>query len=791
MSVAAPITYLGVGDGPSSDFLDLRDENRYGFGRPNFATRGQITVPVHFRGQTSNNMAQNYQRLARKLEQAAKAWWERDTSKRVTFTWQPRTTTPVYFDVIGGELTPVRINPLSKSAECTMLLNVLPYPRGETVTDAVTGTLTNGSAQFLRPNVLGDYPALVKLSLTDTSTSGVINRIRLALRSERGISALEDFDPWVDAVALSPGAATADATAFGGTYIHDTTADTSWSNLARLVMPSGSLNRGRRDLWARIWDTATAMAQPTLGSATVTAPSAVTTTTQNYARITPGASGNGRGVSAITDQVTANWSGTTTAGSLLLAIGYLQVVSGTPVAPTGGGTWKLLTTITLISEAGNEMYLYVYYQRNATAQSGTVTWGWGGADPSALNPMSLRLQELKDADLIFDLSSATDTANTSEPVGIQPDDTSFTNEMILSLFTVPGANTTDPTDFWYGGYEPLFGGNSFVGGYTIIDNAGTTPSIPKVRLDATYNASLNLNLHIKPVRTESSLVEYQDPTPGEVLAGAYAFRVQAADALGVLSDASASINATPTLDRSAITLSWTAPVGSIAYYKITYSFAGRCYYLYTIDASTTYTFTTTEGHPETTGLPATTGAVGSPARLKVRLGTTGSLSTALSDANEVGLTGAGAWRMVKIAGAKDLPPVGQHLNGSQPEWAIELQARSVNGLDVVVRVDALWLAPHDEWQATLEYPTLDLATKRRWVVESDLTGRSMTGWLENTGTGAESGRVVSAGSFLLEPGDNIIALLLEQADELASLSASCTVVLSYTPRYDWIDGLLE
>jgi hypothetical protein len=760
MTVGAPISYLGVQDGPSSDFEDLRDERRYGFGRPNFSTRGQIVIPVHFRGTTSNDMAQNYQRLVRKLRQAEKAWWERATDKRVVFTWQPRTTIPVYFDVTGGSLTPLHINPGSHSGECQMTLQVLPYARGETVTDTVTGTLTNGSAQFLRPQIIGDHPALVKMTITDTSPTGAINRIRVALRSERDISALGDYDPWVDAAALSPGASQADATCFGGTYIHETISSTAWSNLSRSVMPAGVLNRGRRDVWARILDTATAMSAPSIGGPT--AQRAVASRRQGAA--------DGAG------PLTPTWPSATLTGSTLVAILGAANAAGSAmdVGATPAG-YSLMSALNSDVDrngvaAATDAFGAAYIAENAASVTGVVSLSATG---ESLGQEAAGIMELiNTTGMIGEMGAV---------AGFRPTD--------IPLFTPPEAPCLLVAYAVCATATPVIGG----GFTTIMSSTFLTIAVKRVTNTSPFRLAVTVSGSGACLCNVMAFGETEVPDSYALDAGAYTFRVQAVDPNGVLSNASGSASITVTQDQEALLLGWSAPLGTVAYYKVTYSLDGKFYYFYTPTNATTYLLTSTEGHPSASGLPATTGAAATPARMRVRMGTLGTVTADLIDLDEVVLTGDGTWKFVKLASAKDLPPVGMHLNGSRPEWVIETQVRSANGLAVTVRIDALWIIPHDEWQATFEIadPALSLSTPRRWVVETDRSGRSMTGWLENTGSGVESGQVNCAGAFMLEPGDNIILLAFEGPAELVDLTLRGTVQLSWTPRYDWMAGGFE
>jgi hypothetical protein len=757
MTVGAPISYLGVQDGLSSDYEDLRDESRYGFGRPNFSTRGQIVIPVHFRGTTSNDMAQNYQRLVRKVRQAEKAWWERATDKRITFTWQPRTTTPVYFDVIGGSLTPLHINPGSHSGECQMTLQVLPYARGETVTDTVTGTLTNGSAQFLRSEIIGDHPALVNLTITDTSPTGAINRIRVALRSEQGIDALGDYDPWVDTAALSPGAAQADATCFGGTYIHATSDLTTWANLSRSVMPAGVLNRGRRDVWARVYDAATAMAAQTSPTAVAQRQTAV----------------RRQGASDGAGPITVSWGSTTLSGSTLVGIVGGANTAGTPMSAGGTpGGYSLVSALdSNIDKNGvataQDAFGAAYVAQNAAAMSGSVALSVTG---ETLGMEFASIMELTNVTgMIGEMGAVAGIKATDIPTFSPPS---------VPCILVAYAVGSDALPTIGGGFSAV----ASAGFLAVAMKRVTTPGEFRLSVSTAGSGAVLCNV--------MAFGEIEVPDPYSLDAGAYSFRAQAVDPNGVLSNASGTFSVTLTQDQEAALLGWTAPTGTVSYYKITYSLDGVFYYFNTPTNATSYLLTNTDGHPSASGFPATTGAAATPARMRVRMGTLGTVTADLIDLDEVVLTGDGTWKFVKLASAKDLPPVGMHLNGSRPEWVIETQVRSANGLSVTVRIDALWIIPHDEWQATLEVadPAFNLTTPRRWVVETDRSGRSMSGWLENIGSGVESGQVNCAGAFLLEPGDNIILLAFEGPAEVVDLTLRCTVQVSWTPRYDWMAG---
>jgi hypothetical protein len=113
----------------------------------------------------------------------------------------------------------------------------------------------------------------------------------------------------------------------------------------------------------------------------------------------------------------------------------------------------------------------------------------------------------------------------------------------------------------------------------------------------------------------------------------------------------------------------------------------------------------------------------------------------------------------------------------------------VNGLNATTRVDAFWLAAHNEPQLTLHYDGLALGTNRLWLAETEVRGRTTVGYLKVIATGVEAGQIICNGWMSLAPGNNFISMLAEQTNGHLHIDGPVwQPSLRAWPMYRWQDG---
>ncbi len=291
---------------------DIHDKVSYGITADpaRWAQGDRLVLPLVIYGADQDAVEANRRAILSELNAAETAWRQGRESERVTLAAQLNTTDTISWQVRRGRVTPARWYPAGTFGRATLELETETRngrPVAELSSDArsASGTLTNGAATVLLADVTGDWPARTRFTFVDTSSTGVVNRLRISAVSAAS-AVVGDWDPWIDIDGAS--ANQSDATAFGGSYETRTLSSAStWSYVGTAVQPAGALNTGWRQMWLRLRDNATVMAAPTSLTATVLAASQVQVATGN-------SGGGGTSVSA-------TWGGATTAGNhLLLAV---------------------------------------------------------------------------------------------------------------------------------------------------------------------------------------------------------------------------------------------------------------------------------------------------------------------------------------------------------------------------------------------------------------------------------------------------------------------------------------
>lgn len=275
-------------------------------------TDGSLSFDMNVYGVDDDAIATNRRAIISEINDAERTWEHGQESDRIALSVQLDTTDTIYFDVRGGSVTPLRWFQSGTFAQVTVRLicesrRGVPIARLTADVRSTSSTLTNGSATYLLDDVTGDYPARLRFELADVSTSGVINRFRLSLKSAAS-AVVGDWDPWVDVVNAGI-TNTTDATAFGGNYeaVQLSSAD-AWTYLGRATMPAGALNKGPAYLRLRLKDRSSVMSAP--GSLSVSEKADAVPVVQ-----TKSASASGSATS-----IEATWDATTTGDNTLVAV---------------------------------------------------------------------------------------------------------------------------------------------------------------------------------------------------------------------------------------------------------------------------------------------------------------------------------------------------------------------------------------------------------------------------------------------------------------------------------------
>lgn len=742
---------------------------------PDFGTVGEIKLRLHITGASAREAHAHYQDVLSELMEAQRGS-SRTEDQWVEFEWDWDSGGSTFYSIERGEAPPAELFVNTRHFQVDVLLTVLPYPHGAAETFTVAATLTNRDLRFKIGGVKGTRPAPVHLEIADSSPSGVVNKVLLTRMAKRFIADVDDYTPWVALDTLG-GTDVPDTDAFDGVS-HQTRTTNSLVpvTLGRVEMPAGALQAGVRDLLARVRDSATALAAPTSYVWTVAEPPSTSTTAyvtptvrQTWsARFTSGAAGN------IGGPATVN-------GNLQLL--FVERQGGTTFnAPSG---FSLLASASTTTPVGNELAIFLYWRR-AAPNTTNIALTWATA-ASAGDPITVRMVEVV-ADTVVgadaEVTAASAGGNLVKPTALPA--TLFPNELEVVFAAWDSTATASETDIWFGGYSEAASGNAQAVASAVYANAGTTPRVPGVRLTV---APVTMGwASVELLGFQSVTTTPTQPTPGSLPAGTYTPRIQASDTNGRLSAVAVGAARTLTLAGGTMAMTWVAPAGNIASYRVSYLLDGVGYAFDTPDNSTSYTMTSQDGHERIDALPVA-GDDPSPARLQLYVGTAGTPAGQMVGLREIVLSGANTWSLVELGNGEELPPVARRYDGQQPAWAVEARIRSGNGLNATVDMDALWLPPHAAPWLVLEYPDLSLATAVRWLVEPVRRGGMVQAYLLEALPGTdEAGMVVTDGELTLMPGDNIVTGVLLQEDGLLSWDAEVDLTGWYLPMYDWTRG---
>lgn len=756
--------YLSVGDGTAQgDVVSL-----YAGDNPNcYLTKGgfhapppqpgdptrTVTLTLNITGRDANDMWDNYRRLETKLRQARAAQGPYGLGAGVTLGVRfDALNTMVYFDVLDGLITApdtlIDLFPVAFMENISLQLICLPYARGLSLTDTVSGTITNGTAATLyRAQVPGDVPALLKLTLTDVSTnSKVINRWRIGQLALPHMAST-DFAPIVDMTAVSPGTATTDSSSYCGSNFARVIASSSWQTIANASKPSAPYTSGLFDVWTRVRDS-TALLSP---------PSNFTATAGNGPSVRQSVNNDGTSSTA-----SATWPSTTLAGSTLIAAVTCDS-SATPGTISGYTTGE--------APVVGPLHTTYYTVQSASAQSGTVSCSLSG---SANWVMALiEIQNVAAASLDVH-TSTTGSVSTSASTGTTGT-TTQNYEFVVAVF----------------GYSTSATYGAFSSGYTSLISAShsTTVHLAVATHTATASGTQTCSQTVTggtPTYAAAIVAFKAAVTDASTLAAAtHRFLLAARDAgSGASSLTGTEVDLTITAGQY-IVQTWTAATGANDYYL--YWWNGTAWAYFDVGNVTSYLFVSTSGATPSslpTALPVT-------AEFRAQLGLkSGTIllnqpAYATQQANSL-------WEMLYL-GTLSLPPQVAQDGGALPDWLLQIQGTHPT-LTPNLDVDATWLVPHFWSQLTATYndgsgTTMNLATKRAWVIDTRRDGRTSTRLL-STVDSSEAGQAITSGHLYLGPGDTTLVFLPDITGGVSDVTdCKFTAQLTITPRYALVSGV--
>jgi hypothetical protein len=746
------------------------------------STVGELHFTWLARGTDTASVALNAGRVQQAIDEAPTARTLQDAVTLITDVMD--TGYPVTFDLTGGTITPTADGRYSSATVYDVVLTCLEDGRSEPYDVTVSGTLSGTTAKILVPGIPGTAPALAHLELTDTSASGIVNRVRVATAPRnQTYSAISDFVAWHDATIAGSATNTVDATALGGGYAALTTSSNVWQDVATITPPASALYRGRRDGYLRVKGSGTAIGTPaslagTVNAATKSSSTTVTTTPDvAVATSTVATSGTPTQQSA-----TGTGSATATTSFASSLVGDYFFVVGVTASGSVTQSSVAATNVTLVSW---QQDVGIGYGLFRCSTAGTVTFTSPGTAVTArVHAVRMRFtgQRATDGTEVYTLGSAISTSQVGSASISTPDPTPEPGD--LAVFVMGSSTSTLNASFWTAGFTEWFDENNMVGATLRVSAQGESVSSTAVFDQPLVNGGfLFLIRPTTTVTPGSTIVDTQitfvEPTPGELPVDTYTTRVQGIDAAGYRSNATASLSKTTTVERSNVAWSCATLTNAVAYAWTIQAVSTSKYYE-VITSGPAFTLTTLDGLGQVSALPATTGATAPPPLIRARIGTTG--DSVYSDITEIIADSSNTWQLQRLFADRPTPPTDAMLT----EWTdtrIVIQTASANGASSTTNVDGLWLVPSREPQVTVEVPGMAETTKRRFVIESARDGRGTIAKRENTATGAEAGRLNTFGALALPPGDSLLLLEFEQAAGVQVQAASVTATLTIWPRH--------
>lgn len=276
--------------------LKLNDQEHYFLSTPDFTEPGLVRFTVTVVAETPRAVAERVAALRFLLTLARKRSGDANSTHWVTYILQRGTELPAFYDIVSGSMSLTGLQVDGCAEAWDVELTTLPVFRWPQIELDVSGELTNGAAMLEVLDVPGDYDALVRLEIEDTSDPGAefdvgINRIRAARLSGDGVRA-SDWTPFVNFDAVydddAPETYTVeeDASSIGEDFVRyarDTDGGINDGALfAQTMVPAGELNQGERDVWVRVRSDADPIAMSGVITATVMEPEITTEEVADY-----------------------------------------------------------------------------------------------------------------------------------------------------------------------------------------------------------------------------------------------------------------------------------------------------------------------------------------------------------------------------------------------------------------------------------------------------------------------------------------------------------------------------
>ncbi len=709
-------------------------------------SRRWVACTVDLMGETADDLTAVYREVWEFLDLAREAVRADDMTHSVELLVRLRgLTTTVAFDVVDGRLAlpdgaVPRLTFEHRWVEGAVLqLECLPFARGAMQSRSFTGVELDGTAILALDHVPGDVPALTRWIITDVGSAGIINRLTLGrLSRRRGAEAL-DADLILDATAQSPGADGSESGTFGGTRARITMTP-AYQAVARIAR-SGVHANGLFRLLARVRDSANILGTPTNLRATMV-------------------------LQTVTEvQEAATYT----------------AASGTTASHVPGAT----------PTAGNTLIVVVGW--NDAVITADITAGMSGVD--AGTPRSTGSQQVQIFVGTAD-GTGTITATFSSTVAGKYVQVYEYSGLAASIVEESGANGSSTT-FGVGSITTtrpcvvVSGINWSATATTPTGTAGWTQDDVNVSAaaGAWSRSAPTIATFTNAATTSGGSTAYAGviaAIPYRTMSALLSLRV-AAFAATTSSEASEQI--TVQIPQGyAVQLDWDAGSGTPDSYSVYANDGGGWDSVNTGSAAATYTFgvaPTSANDP-----PAQATAIGAQVKARVALAS----AAQWRDLPPVGtMLGNGAWEWLDL-GMATLPPVRSHEGGTPPAWTVEVQGRYLLG-DLLgaetLDVDAVALIPALEDATVVEYASLDLATRRQFVLDTRRDGAVSAYLRAVDGTGEHGGlHVANASGHQLAPGSNLVPLLGAIAGGVSADpdTEEVNVTVEFVPRYRFVAG---
>jgi hypothetical protein len=707
-------------------------------------SRRWVACTIDLMGETADDLAAVYREVWEWLDLARQGVQADDMVHSVELLVRLRgMTSTMAFDVVDGRLilpdeAVGRLTLEHRWVEDAVLeLECLPFARGAMQSRSFADVALDGTAVLAINDVPGDVPALTRWIITDTSASGVINRLMLGRMSRRrGADAL-DADLILDAVAQTPGASGSEAGTFGGARARITMTP-AYKAVAR-VSRSGVDANGVFRLLARVRDSSNILSAPTNLRATPV----VRTVTMDHESAT---------ADNVSDTTVARTIPAPASGNVVVAVvGWNSTTITASI--TAGMTAPIAAA--RVHNGAQSIQIFVGASDGSTSVEATFSSSVAGRYIEAYSFAGLSAS-------IHASNGASGTSATFSTGSV----TTARPCMLISGFQWT-SSLVSPT----------------------AGSGWTQDSIDGTRAISAYSSAAPAGGTYSHTATASG----SDPFAGVIVAIPYrsmtALLTLRVVALAATTSSAASEQVTVQIPQGhAIQLDWDAGSGTPTDHVVYANDGGGWDSVYTGSAATTYVMDIAPSSPNDPPTQAT--AIGAQVKARIALAS----AAQWFDLPPVGtMLGNSAWEWLDL-GMATLPPIRAHEGGRPPAWTVEVQGRYLVG-DLLgsqtLDVDAVALIPAMEDATVVEYPALNLGTKRQWVIDTRRDGAVSAYLRAVDGTGEHGGlHVANASGHQIAPGSNLVPVLGAIAGGVSAnpSAAEVDVTVEFVPRYRFVTG---